>query len=190
MTSGVRVLVVLIVAALVSVAIVVGIRFAPTAQRVAIVIRRPSAITPAKQPVTPNPQAGLRNIAPFATVTVSSVEDSGGQPGGVADGVVDTSQWVARGELQGAWIKLTWERPALVEQIALYDRPSPVENVLGGTLIFDDGAMIPVPKLPPDGSPWHIKIPPKRVTWVMFRIDAAQGRTAGLAEIMVFGDVQ
>src|SRR6266496_5189047 len=109
MTSGVRVLVVVIVAALVSVAIVVGIRFAPTARRVATVIRRPSAVTPAKQSVPRSPQAGLRNIAPFATVTVSSAEDSGSQSGGVADGVVDANQWVAHSELQGAWIKLTWD---------------------------------------------------------------------------------
>ena len=190
MTSGVRVLVVLIVAALFSVAIVIGLKVAPTARHVATVIRRPSAISPVKQSTPRDPRAGLRNIAPFATVTVSSVDDSSSQSGGVADGVVDASQWVTSGELQGAWIKLTWDRPALVEQIDLYDRPSPVENILGGTLVFDDGTMIPVPKLPPDGTPWHIKIPPKRVTSVMFRIDAAQGRTTGLAEIMVFGDVQ
>jgi hypothetical protein len=162
----------------------------PTARNVATVIRRPSVVTGAKQSIPPRPQAAPRNIAPLATVTVSSVADSGGQPAGVADGVVDSSEWVARGELQGAWIKLTWDRPAVVEQIDLYDRPSPLENVLGGTLIFDDGAMIPVPKLPPDGTPWHVKIPPKHVTWIMFRIDAAQGRTTGLAEIMVFGEVQ
>ena len=190
MTSGVRVWIVVIVSALVSAALVVGIRFAPTARRVATVIRRPSVVAGVKQSIPPGPQAGPRNIAPFATVTVSSAEDSGGQPGGVADGVVDASEWVALGELQGAWIKLTWDRPAVVEQIDLYDRPSPMENVLGGTLIFDDGAMIPVPKLPPDGTPWHVKIPPKHVTWIMFRIDAAQGRTTGLAEIMVLGDVE
>lgn len=182
-------MVAVIVAALVSAAILVGIKFVPAARRVATVIRRPSAVSTAKS-IPPGPQAGPRNIAPFATVTVSSAADSGGQPAGVADGVVDSSEWVARGELQGAWIKLTWVRPAVVEQIDLYDRPSPLENVLGGTLIFDDGAMIPVTKLPPDGTPWHVKIPPKHVTWIMFRIDAAQGRTTGLAEIMVFGDVQ
>jgi hypothetical protein len=190
MTSGVRVLVVVIVAVLVSAALVVGIRFAPTARRVATVIRRPSGLTPARQSIPVSPQSGLRNIAPFATVTVSSAEDSGAQSGGVADGVVDSSQWVAHGELQGAWIKLTWDRPAVVEQIDLYDRPSPIDTILGGTLIFDDGAMIPVPKLPPDGTPWHVKVSPKHVNWIMFRIDAAQGRTTGLAEIMVFGEVQ
>ena len=190
MTRGVRLFVVVIVAALVSAAIVVGIRFVPAAGRAVTVIRRPSVVTGAKQSIPGSTLAALRNIAPFATVTVSSAADSGGQPAGVADGVVDSSEWVARGELQGAWIKLTWDHPALVEQIDLYDRPSPIENVLGGTLIFDDGAMIPVPKLPPDGTPWHVKIPPKHVTWIMFRIDAAQGRTTGLAEIMVFGEVQ
>ena len=109
----------------------------------------------------------------------------------MADGVVDSSEWVARGELQGACIKLTWDRPAVVETDRSLRPAEPAGRiVLGGTLIFDDGAMIPVPKLPPDGTPWHVKIPPKHVTWIMFRIDGAQGRTTGLAEIMAFGEVQ
>jgi len=186
--TSVRVFVVVTVAVIVAAGLVVGIRLAPTAKRVATVIRRPDALTPAKSVAGGEPAAPLRNIAPLATVTASSAEDERDQAAGVADGVVDASQWVARGELAGAWIKLTWDRQAVVERVDLYDRPSPVDLVLGGTLIFDDGTMIPVPKLPPDGSPYHIKISPKRVSWLMFRIDAAQGRATGLAEIMVFGE--
>jgi len=186
MTSRTRVLAVGAAAALFSAALVIGLWFAPAARHVAIVIRRPSPVTPVKQAVA----AGPLNIAPFATVTVSSAGDDRGQAAGVADGDVNASQWVTQDELQGAWIKLAWDRPAVVEQIDLYDRPGPAENILGGSLIFDDGAMIPVPKLPPDGAPWRTRFPPKHVHWVMFRIDAAQGRTTGLAEIMVFGGLQ
>ena len=130
----------------------------------------------------------MRNIAPFATVTVSSIDESDERlGGGVADGVVDTKGWVAREEMAGAWIKLSWDRPALVTEIALYDRPNRVDNVLSGTLTFDDGTSIAVPALPTAGSPWRITISPKVVHWLMFRIDRAEGRSTGLEEIMVMG---
>jgi hypothetical protein len=130
----------------------------------------------------------VHNIAPLATVTVSSIDEFDERlGGGVADGVVDTKEWVAREEMAGAWIKLNWDRPALVTEIALYDRPDRVDNVLSGTLTFDDGTSIAVPALPAAGSPWHITISPKVVHWLMFRIDRAEGRNTGLEEIMVMG---
>jgi hypothetical protein len=100
---------------------------------------------------------------------------------------VDTKGWVAREEMAGAWIKLSWDRPALVTEITLYDRPNRVDNVLSGTLTFDDGTSIAVPALPVAGSPWHVTISPKLVHWLMFRIDRAEGRSTGLEEIMVMG---
>jgi hypothetical protein len=65
---------------------------------------------------------------------------------------VDAKGWVAREEMAGAWIKLTWDRPVLVTEMALYDRPNRVDNVLSGTLTFDDGASVAVPALPTAGS--------------------------------------
>jgi hypothetical protein len=130
----------------------------------------------------------VHNIAPFATVTVSSVEASNDTlGGGVADGVVDTKEWVTREEMGGAWIKLSWDVPAVVTELALYDRPNRLDNVLSGTLSFDDGSLITVPALPPGGTPWRITFPPKVVHWLMFRIDRAEGKNTGLEEIIVFG---
>jgi hypothetical protein len=121
-------------------------------------------------------------------VTVSSIEESDEHAGGgVADGVVDTKEWVAREEMSGAWIKLSWDRPTVITEIDLYDRPNRVDNVLSGMLTFDDGSSIVVPALPADGSPWRITFPPKVVHWLMFRIDRAEGRSTGLEEIMVMG---
>lgn len=128
------------------------------------------------------------NIAPFAKVTVSSVDASnGGASGGVADGVVDAREWLSQQQRPEAWILLEWPHPATVEAIELYDRPSAEENVLGGMLIFDDGTMIPVGALPADGSPASFTFAPKEVNSVTFRIDSAQGRNPGLAEIVVRG---
>jgi len=148
------------------------------------VIRHPNP-EPSK---APGRGAFVHNIAPLATVTVSSIDASDERVGGgVADGVVDTKGWVAREEMAGAWIKLSWDRPAMVTEVALYDRPNRVDNVLSGTLTFDDGTSFAVPALPSDGSPWHITISPKVVHWLMFRIDRAEGTSTGLEEIMVMG---
>ena len=81
------------------------------------------------------------NIAPMATVTASSTTLSSGKAGeGVADGVVDRDDWVAQGETSGAWIKLSWDRLATIHEIDLFDLPDPDNNVLSGTLMFDDGS--------------------------------------------------
>jgi hypothetical protein len=150
------------------------------------VIRRP----PAAAPVSQAAAGALNNIAPLATVTVSSERDTGGQTGeGVADGVPDEREWVAGGETGSAWIRLDWDRPATVAEILLYELPSPLDNVVGGTLSFDDGSAIAVAPLPPDGKPRRIAFPPKTIRSVTFRIDRAQGEAAGLAEIMVIGSV-
>jgi hypothetical protein len=148
------------------------------------IIRRPSAFVRAAS--TEN--AGIRNIAPFATVSVSSVEESdSGLAQGVADGVADSKDWVTEGETAGAWIRLDWNAPATIMRVDLYHLTNPANKVLKGTLTFDDGSMIPVDTLPPGGPPRRITFPAKTVRSVIFRIDQAQGLNAGLAEIMVFG---
>src|SRR2546423_658649 len=79
-------------------------------------------------------------------------------------------EWVTREEMGRAWIKFSWDRPARVTELALYDRQNRLDNVLSGTLNFDDGTLIAVPALPPGGTPWRITIPPKVVHWLMFRM--------------------
>jgi len=106
---------------------------------------------------------------------------------GVADGIADSRDWVTEGETAGAWIRLDWVAPVTVLGVDLYDLPDPTNNVLSGTLTFDDGSTVPVESLPRSGAPRRITFPAKTVRSVVFRIDQAQGPNAGLAEIMVFG---
>ena len=147
-------------------------------RRAGTVIRRPGAAA----------KAAAANIAPLATVTVSSSVGPSGRSGeGVADGVVDANDWVADGETAGAWIKLVWEKPAMIQEIDLFDLPDPSANVVSGVLIFDDGSMISVDALPATGEARRVVFPMKVVNSVMFRIDRWQGPQAGLAEIMVLG---
>lgn len=136
------------------------------------------------------PLRGAYNIAPYATVTVSSVaEESAHEAAAVADGELDRREWVAESESSGAWIKLSWDRPVVINEILLFDRPDPTENILGGMLVFEDGSQIPVPELPPGGSPWRVSFAPKTVSWVVFRVGRSQGRSAGLVEFAVYGSL-
>jgi hypothetical protein len=152
--------------------------------RGATIIRRP--VSPSLVRRTDN--VAIQNIAPFATVSVSSVEESDAELApGVADGVADSRDWVAEGGTAPTWIKLNWDVPATILQVDLYPLPNPADRVLSGTLTFDDGTVIPVQLLPSGGRPRRITFPAKTVRWVMFQMDRAQGVDAGLEEIMVFG---
>ncbi|MCX6629998.1 MAG: hypothetical protein NTW28_20470 [Candidatus Solibacter sp.] len=172
--------------ALLGIAGVLALRFAPSVMRLGragVVIRRPTPVS-----VAMPGDRNLRNIAPLATVTVSSEDTAPGQTGeGVADGQPDANEWITAREGAGAWITLSWDKPATVTEIRLYDRPDPVDNVVTGTLTFDDGSVIPVRALPAGGTPERVTFPPKTIRSVTFRIDQAQGRNAGLGEIMVMG---
>jgi hypothetical protein len=177
----------LVVAALTCIAALLGLRFAPSALRLGrtgVIVRRPDRSTRVKA----DDRRNLANIAPLATVTVSSEDTSRGQTGqGVADGRPDGSEWSSAGEGAGAWITLSWDRPATVSEIDLYDRRNLLDNVLSGTLTFDDGSAIVVRALPASGTPERIIFVPKTIRSVTFRIDQAQGHNAGLDEIMVLG---
>jgi len=176
------------VAVMTVIGVALGLRFMPTAIRLSrpgIVVRRPGAARAAE-----NSKSDVRNISPAATVTVSSEDSARGQNAeGVADGRPDSGEWVASDSI-GAWITLTWDRPAVINEIVLYDRPDLSSNVRSGTLSFDDGSVIIVRALPAEGTPEHIRFPPKTIHSVTFRIDHAEGPNAGLDEIMVMGTLR
>ena len=176
------------VAVMMVIGLALGARFMPTAIRLSrqsVVVRRPGAVR------TGTVTAGAsRNIAPLATVTVSSEDPARRQDAeGVADGRPESGEWVAA-EPVGAWLTLTWDRPALIDEIVLYDRPDLSSNVRSGTLSFDDGSVLIVHALPPAGTPEHFKFPPKTTHSVTFRIDHAEGPSTGLDEIMVMGTLR
>ena len=158
MSNSIRNYVWLVVGALVCIAGVLVVHFAPAALRLGrsgVTIRRPNPV-----PLRKAGDRQMRNIAPLATVTVSSADTARGQTGeGVADGQPDAREWASAGEGEGAWITLT----------------------------FEDGSVIVVRALPAAGGPERVIFAPKTIHSVTFRIDQAQGRNAGLGEIMVIG---
>jgi LmbE family N-acetylglucosaminyl deacetylase len=98
-------------------------------------------------------------------------------------------EWVTRGELAGAWIKLTWPTSATTSEVILYGRPNGTDNVLSGTLTFSDGSSVPVGALPVGGAGFPISFPSKTISWMQFTVNSAEGQNIGLAEIEVFGTV-
>jgi LmbE family N-acetylglucosaminyl deacetylase len=146
---------------------------------------------------TPNaPASTSTNIAPLAAVTVSSDNPADGQQATKAvDGIVDgwpgdyTREWATAGEHAGAWIRLSWATPYVVDRVVLYDRPNADDNVTGGTLMFSDGTSVSVGTLDNAGASNIVTFTPRSITSVTFTVTSVSAATVniGLAEFEVYG---
>ncbi|CAN5878109.1 hypothetical protein BH11PSE12_BH11PSE12_32890 [soil metagenome] len=136
----------------------------------------------------------LSNVAPSASVTVSSESAATGQQGIKAiDGVVggfpkdQTKEWVTNGEGVGGWIQLNWSTPVNVSAVTLYDRPNTGDQILAGTLFFSDGSSVAVGALPNDGvAGLSVTFPSRSISWIKFRADQTSSSNIGLAEFQVW----
>ena len=139
--------------------------------------------------------AGPDNIAPLASVTVSS-ELNGSYPGTtVTDGLIGINgigEWACKGHITSwgyidyPWVQLDWAEPQTIGEIRLYDRADKKENTAGGTLIFSDGSRIMVNGIPNDGRPKLVSFEPRQVEWVRFQVTDGEGINVGLSEIEVY----
>lgn len=143
--------------------------------------------------ITVNPTAAGSNIALSAVATASAENTARGQTAAKAiDGFVDgypndsTKEWVAPGQLGGAWIQLTWPVAQSVGRVVLHDRINTSDQILSGTLRFSDGSTIPVGTLPNDGTGQIFDFNSKSVSWVRLEVLTARGDNTGLAEFEVF----
>ena len=145
------------------------------------------------------------NLALRARVNVSSVHPKN-KPftelteyygDGAVDGIVDPDErvngheWVSRGERETATIRLGWDSPQDVRRVWLFDRPNLKDHITSGVLLFSDGSAVKVGELPNDArAAREVVFPTKRVSWILFAVDAVSKETTnvGLAEIAVFKD--
>ena len=141
------------------------------------------------------------NIAPLAFSVNCSSEDvyTGQFCIKAVDGIVDgirgipgdyTKEWATVAGGAGSYIQLNWSQPYSINQVSLYDRPNPDDQVLSGTLSFSDGSRISIGPLPNAATPLDVTFPLKsNITWVRFTVDSvrATALNIGLAEIKVFG---
>jgi hypothetical protein len=139
------------------------------------------------------PAGKVVNLSPYAKATTNS-EFQG--PGSFSRHYVaeeGPGEWATEGPAKniGAWIQLTWDSPVSVNCVELEDRPSLLERIMAGHLVFSDGGTtVPVQSLPDDGSPLEVVLEPRKVTWIRFVIDDVTSVTtcAGLRKFRVFGE--
>lgn len=141
-----------------------------------------------------SPLTAPDNIAPLATITVSSTHPDYSTEG-LTDGVVDgypgriQYEWCTRGEQETAMIRLTWAEAQTIDRVWLFDRPNTLDQVRSGLLIFSDGTSIPVGPLPDDAKEGvAVQFPPKRIRWLIFAVNEVKpgSPNIGLAELAVF----
>lgn len=96
------------------------------------------------------------------------------------------NEWATLGELDGAWIKLTWNNPIEANRIILYDRPNFNDNILKATLEFSDSSTIEIDALSNNGSASIINFPTKTFSWVKLIVTKAVGSNVGLSEFEVY----
>lgn len=139
--------------------------------------------------------AGPGNIAPEATVTVSTTLDSNYAARYLTDGIIgvngkgewacagDTTDW---GYIRFPWVQLNWDAPRKINRILLFDRSNLHDHIAGGKLVFSDGSQLYVNQIANNGEGKEVLFPAKTVEWVKFVTTDGKGKDLGFSEIEVY----
>lgn len=143
------------------------------------------------QPVDFREIAG--NVAPLARVSASTATRES-PAAGIADGTVGgypgtrSQEWSSDHEGAGGSLTLAWDAPQTIDRVWLFDRQNPVDQVLAGELVFDDGSRVPFGELPNGAtSAGVVAFPARATTSLQVVITRVSPRTenTGLAEVVV-----
>jgi len=148
----------------------------------------PDPNLPAMTRLRPAPVLKPGNLAPKATVSVSSEFSSNFDKSGLADGIAavhEVGEWSSRSEPR-PWVRLEWKEPQTISRVVLYDRANPSDHAIAGRLTFSDGTAIEVSGIANDGSPKEAMFPAKTVKWLRFEVTESRGTNIGLSEIEAF----
>ncbi|MCX6868549.1 MAG: hypothetical protein NTV46_20550 [Verrucomicrobia bacterium] len=166
----------------------------PPGSRYTMCLQEVRLLAPTDPVPPPSPLTAPDNIAPRATVTVSSTHPDY-TSGGLTDGAVDgfpgdiRREWCTKGERDTATVRLTWPAEQSINRICLFDRPNDLDQIRSGMLFFSDGTSIKLGELPDDARKGlEIKFPAKQVKWLVFAVNEVKPSThnIGLSEIAVF----
>ena len=166
----------------------------PPGSRYAMCLQEVRLLAPSDPVPPPSALTAPDNIAPLATVTVSSTH-----PDYALDGLTDAAvdgypgdirrEWCSRGENDTAMVRLTWSEEQTVDRVWLFDRPNKLDQIRSGLLVFSDGTSLRTGELPDEAKQGlQIKFAPKRITWLVFVVNEVQpgSPNIGLSEIAVF----
>lgn len=165
----------------------------PPGSRYAMCLQEVRLITASDPVAPPSPLTSSANIAPLATVTVSSTHGDYSTRG-LTDGIVGgfpgaiQQEWSSNGERGTATVRLTWNEEREIDRVWLFDRPNDLDQIRSGLLVFSDGSTIETGELPDDAKKGlEVKFPPKRVKWLVFIPNDVKpsSQNIGLAEIAV-----
>lgn len=95
-------------------------------------------------------------------------------------------EWATLGEMDGAWVQLSWQNPIEANRIVLYDRPNFTDHIIRGSLTFSDGSQIGIGPLVNNGSPYTVNFPKKTFNWVRLTVVDGTGYNIGLSEFEVY----
>lgn len=166
----------------------------PTGSRYAMCLQEVRLLTASDPVPAPSPLTAVDNIAPLATVSVSSTHQDYATHG-LTDGIVGgfpgdiKQEWCSNGEHETATVRLTWSTEQTINRIWLFDRPNDLDQVRSGWLVFSDGSTLQTGELPDNASQGlELRFPAKRVKWIVFIADEVKPTTQniGLSEIGVF----
>lgn len=132
------------------------------------------------------------NLARLAIATVSSALDyNNSAPWRVNDNRLGDSQgrytWASKGE-NAPWAQLTWLAPVTVDEVVLYLRTQGGNRVDRAVLYFSDGSSLTITTPLTGSSPVKLSFPVREVFWIRFQVEAGQGPSLGLAEMVVHGN--
>ncbi|WP_141692487.1 DUF7402 domain-containing protein [Paenibacillus pectinilyticus] len=133
--------------------------------------------------------SGSGNIAPSATVSVSSQFSAAYAGAKAIDGIIgqaDVGEWASNGQTT-PWIQLNWSSAQTLNTVKLYDRPNLTDTITAGTLTFSDNSSVSVGALPNNGGALVVTFPNKTVTWMKFTVTSGAGSNVGLSEIEAYG---
>ncbi|GAA5837713.1 hypothetical protein JCM11251_002303 [Rhodosporidiobolus azoricus] len=106
------------------------------------------------------------------------------------DGTGDyTKEWATDHQGVGAWIGLSFGvQPVTINQLVLYDRPNPNDQLTGATVSFSDGSSINIGPLDNAGGPTVFNFSPRAVDSMFITVTSVSSTTTsvGLSEIQVY----
>lgn len=85
-----------------------------------------------------------------------------------------------------ACIRVEAPDPITMDSIWLYDAPSLSDNILAGSIEFDNGTTIAIPALNRDGAPTKISFPELTTRGFHIHLTQTEGQAPGLAEIEAY----
>ncbi len=165
----------------------------PGGSRYGLCLQELRLLAPGDQ-ARPDPLNSAENVAPEATLTVSSTHPDY-SPAGVVDAVVDgfpnepRHEWASNGEGATAMLRLTWSEPQRIDRVWLFDRPNTLDQITSGLLVFSDGTTLATGELPDDARKGlEVSFPPRTVTWLAFLVTGCKkgSPNIGLSEFAVF----